>query len=127
MPEVIPEQFRDLFNKKAFASLTTLMLRHPEASSPINDFTRDSFLNVLPDSEVSNAERILLCTGKIGHELKVERKKRKDRSTAIVFVDQMYPFPEAELSVEFERHPAAEIVWVQEEPGNMGLRIGILN
>jgi 2-oxoglutarate dehydrogenase E1 component len=96
------------------------MLRHPEASSPINDFTRDSFLNVLPDSEVSNAERILLCTGKIGHELKVERKKRKDRSTAIVFVDQMYPFPEAELSVEFERNAAAEIVWVQEEPANMG-------
>jgi 2-oxoglutarate dehydrogenase E1 component len=96
------------------------MLRHPEASSPINEFTRDSFLNVLPDSEVSNAERILLCTGKIGHELKIERKKRKDRSTAIVFVDQMYPFPEAELSVEFERHPAAEIVWVQEEPANMG-------
>jgi 2-oxoglutarate dehydrogenase E1 component len=96
------------------------MLRHPEASSPINDFTRDSFLNVLPDSEVSNAERILLCTGKIGHELKIERKKRKDRSTAIVFVDQMYPFPEAELSVEFERNAAAEIVWVQEEPANMG-------
>ncbi|HMC74976.1 MAG TPA: hypothetical protein VKG87_11785, partial [Terriglobales bacterium] len=34
--------------------------------------------------------------------------------------DQMYPFPEAELSVEFERNPAAEIVWVQEEPANMG-------
>ncbi len=96
------------------------MLRHPEASSPIDEFTRDSFLNVLPENEVSNADRILLCTGKIGQELKVERKKRKDKSTAIVFVEQMYPFPEAELSAELQRHPAADIVWVQEEPANMG-------
>jgi 2-oxoglutarate dehydrogenase E1 component len=96
------------------------MLRHPEASSPIDDFTRDTFLNVLPDSQVSSAKRILLCTGKIGHELKMERKKRKDPSTAIVFVEQMYPFPEAELSAELQRYPAADIVWVQEEPANMG-------
>ena len=96
------------------------MLRHPEASSPLDDFTRDSFLNVLPDNELTNAERILLCTGKIGHELKIERKKRKDTSTAIVFVEQMYPFPETELSAELQRHPAADIVWVQEEPANMG-------
>jgi 2-oxoglutarate dehydrogenase E1 component len=75
---------------------------------------------VLPDSEIFNAERILLCTGKIGHELKMERKKRKDSATAIVFVEQMYPFPEAELSAELQRHPSADIVWVQEEPANMG-------
>jgi 2-oxoglutarate dehydrogenase E1 component len=96
------------------------MLRHPKASSAIDQFTGESFLNVLPDSEITNAERILLCTGKIGHELKMERKKRKDSATAIVFVEQMYPFPEAELSAELQRHPSADIVWVQEEPANMG-------
>jgi 2-oxoglutarate dehydrogenase E1 component len=63
---------------------------------------------------------LLLCTGKIGHELGLERKRRKDESTAIVFVDQLYPFPEEELSTELERHPQADIVWVQEEPANMG-------
>jgi 2-oxoglutarate dehydrogenase E1 component len=97
------------------------MLRHPEASSSIVDFSDKRFMNVLPDTEVSDAERILVCTGKIGHELKVERKKKKDASTAIVFVEQLYPFPEAELSKELDRHAAArEIVWVQEEPANMG-------
>ena len=97
------------------------MLRHPDASSPIEDFTRDRFLNVLPDLEIEDAQRILLCTGKIGHELRDQRKKRKDASIAIVFLEQLYPFPEAELSVELRRHPSArEIVWVQEEPANMG-------
>ena len=97
------------------------MLRHPDASSPIEDFAHPHFLNVLPDMEVSQATRVLLCTGKIGHELRDERKKRKDDSTAIVFLEQMYPFPEAELSAELERHASArDIVWVQEEPANMG-------
>ena len=97
------------------------MLRHPDACSPIDDFTRNEFLNVVPDTKVTNAERILLCTGKIGHELHMERAKRKDDTTAIVFVDQLYPFPEKELQAEFERHPnARDIVWVQEEPANMG-------
>jgi 2-oxoglutarate dehydrogenase E1 component len=97
------------------------MLRHPDASSPIGDFTGERFLNVLPDLEVKNAQRILVCTGKIGHELQMERKKRKDHSTAIIFVEQLYPFPEAELSAAIEAHATArDIVWVQEEPANMG-------
>ena len=42
-------------------------------------------------------------------------------STAIIFLEQMYPFPEEELVAELERHQAArDIVWVQEEPANMG-------
>jgi 2-oxoglutarate dehydrogenase E1 component len=97
------------------------MLRHPEASSPIEEFTKERFANVLADQEVSDPRRILLCTGKIGHELRMERKKRKDSTTAIVFVEQLYPFPEAELSSELEKHHSArDIVWVQEEPANMG-------
>ncbi len=75
----------------------------------------------MPDTEAQDAKRILVCTGKIGHELRTERQKRKDLSTAIVFLEQMYPFPEAELAAELERHSAArDIVWVQEEPANMG-------
>ncbi len=97
------------------------MLRHPDASSPIEHLTRGKFLSVVPDTEAKSARRILLCTGKIGHELRTERKKRNDTSTAIVFLEQLYPFPEADLLTEFERHSEArDIVWVQEEPSNMG-------
>src|SRR5271154_176394 len=97
------------------------MLRHPDASSSIEDFTQPRFRTVVPDTEAENAQRVLLCSGKIGHELRGERKKRKDKSTAIVFLDQLYPFPELELVAELERHASArDIVWVQEEPANMG-------
>jgi 2-oxoglutarate dehydrogenase E1 component len=103
------------------------MLRHPDASSPIADFTQKSFLNVIPDTEIGEADRILVCTGKIGHELKAERKKRKDTSTAIVFLEQLYPFPEQELATEFARHGKdGDIVWVQEEPANMGALFNML-
>ncbi len=103
------------------------MLRHPDASSPIEDFTHKNFLNVIPDTEVGEAERILICSGKIGHELRAERKKRKDTSTAIVFLEQLYPFPEQELVAELDRHGhEGDIVWVQEEPANMGALFNML-
>jgi len=97
------------------------MLRHPDACSPIEDFTHQRFLPVIPDSEIVDAKRILVCTGKIGHELRMERKKRKDDNTAIIFLDQLYPFPEADLQAAIDQHATArEVVWVQEEPANMG-------
>jgi 2-oxoglutarate dehydrogenase E1 component len=97
------------------------MLRHPDASSPIEDFQRPRFEWIVPDREIASASRILICTGKIGHELRAERKKRRDTDTAILFLDQLYPFPKNELRAEIARHPnAREIVWVQEEPANMG-------
>jgi 2-oxoglutarate dehydrogenase E1 component len=97
------------------------MLRHPDALSPLDDLTHQRFLTVIPDDEAQDAKRILICTGKIGHELRTERQKRQDKSTAIVFLEQMYPFPEAEIAAELKRHSSArDIVWVQEEPSNMG-------
>ena len=97
------------------------MLRHKDSSSTVDEFGRERFLNVMGDPQVSGAQRILLCTGKIGHELRRERDKRKDTATAVVLVEQLYPFPEKELEAELERHPGArDIVWVQEEPANMG-------
>jgi 2-oxoglutarate dehydrogenase E1 component len=97
------------------------MLRNPDASSPVAGFQVPRFQNVLPETEVKQVNRLLLCTGKIGHELRIERAKRKDSSIGIVFLEQLYPWPEAELVEEIGRHPEArEIVWVQEEPDNMG-------
>ena len=97
------------------------MLRHPAAASKIDEFTRDAFLRVVPDTTVQDAERVLVCTGKIGHELRIEREKRKDNKTAILFIDQLYPWPEQELTAALAQHAnAREVVWVQEEPSNQG-------
>ena len=97
------------------------MLRHPDAASPLEELTHDQFQPVLNDDSVSQAQRVLLCTGKIGHQLREERKKRGDQQTAIVFLEQLYPFPEREIAQALENHrEAAEVIWVQEEPANMG-------
>jgi 2-oxoglutarate dehydrogenase E1 component len=97
------------------------MLRHPDALSAIDDFTRPRFLPVLPETEITNARRLLVASGKIGHELRVERAKRRDTANGIIFLDQLYPWPEAELRAAIDAHPSArEVVWVQEEPANMG-------
>jgi len=97
------------------------MLRHPDAASSLEEFSRPRFLTVIPETKIEAASRVLLCSGKIGHELRRERKQRKDTSTAIVFLEQFYPFPEKDLAAELARHSKArEIVWVQEEPANMG-------
>ena len=102
------------------------MLRHPDASSSLADLAAPEFLNVLPDSSVENPRRILLCSGKIGHNLRVEREQRRkagrDANVAIVFLDQLYPWPEQEVQAALDQHPHSEVVWVQEEPANMGAR-----
>jgi 2-oxoglutarate dehydrogenase E1 component len=99
------------------------MLRHSSSSSPIPAFAEKRFLRVLADIEVRDARRVLLCTGKIGHELRAERARRADDETAIVSVEQLMPFPSRELATECGRYPnAKDFVWVQEEPANMGAR-----
>jgi 2-oxoglutarate dehydrogenase E1 component len=97
------------------------MLRHPEGLSPISELERPRFLNVIPDETALGASRVLLCTGKIGHELRVERRKMKAEGPAIISLEQLYPFPEEEIVELLGRYKSAkEFIWVQEEPANMG-------
>jgi 2-oxoglutarate dehydrogenase E1 component len=100
------------------------LLRHAWSSSPISVFAQKRFSRVVGDVEVSvNARRVLLCSGKIGHELRAEQAKRRDDQTAVVSVEQFVPFPSRELAAEFDRYAKAkDFVWVQEEPSNMGAR-----
>jgi 2-oxoglutarate dehydrogenase E1 component len=103
------------------------MLRHPDAISPIEDFERARFQTLVPDREVSDAHSILIASGKVGHELRAERRRRKDTTTAIFFLDQLYPLPKTEILAAIDQHPnAREIVWVQEEPANMGALFYVL-
>src|SRR5580693_970623 len=97
------------------------MLRHPDASSSITELERPRFLNVIPDESARDAKRVLLCTGKIGQELRMERRKLKMSGPAIVSLEQLYPFPETEVQELLGVYKSAtEFIWVQEEPANMG-------
>jgi 2-oxoglutarate dehydrogenase E1 component len=97
------------------------MLRHPEAASQLAQLSSGAFLNVIGDNQIENAARIIVCSGKVGHELRRERKRRGDQRTAIVFLEQLFPLPEHELETALAQHAdARELLWVQEEPANMG-------
>jgi len=120
-------QVRRPWRKPLIVFTPKSMLRHPDASSKIEEFTRPRFQPLVPDREVQDARRILIASGKVGHELRGERRRRKDTSTAIFFLDQLYPLPRTEITAAIAEHPnAREIVWVQEEPANMGAHFYIL-
>ena len=96
-------------------------LRAEPACSPIEDLHLGRFQPVLPDGQVADAKVVLLCSGKIAHELRAERNKRGVSDRAIVTIEEFYPFPQKELAEELRRHRGArKIIWVQEEPANMG-------
>src|SRR5713226_3600155 len=118
---MLRRQARRPWRKPLIVFTPKSMLRHPDASSNIEEFTKPRFLPLVPDREVRDARRILIASGKVGHELRAERRRRKDANTAIFFLDQLYPLPRTEIAAAIAEHPnAREIVWVQEEPGNMG-------
>jgi 2-oxoglutarate dehydrogenase E1 component len=99
------------------------MLRHPDAASELAAFSAPRFKTVVPDTHVTPSEvtRILLCSGKVGHDLEAERKRLNNTSTAILYLDQLYPFPEQDIHTALAPYTnARELVWVQEEPANMG-------
>jgi 2-oxoglutarate dehydrogenase E1 component len=118
---MLRRQARRPWRKPLIVFTPKSMLRHPDASSVIDEFSTPRFLPLVPDREIRDASRILIASGKVGHELRAERRRRKDPSTAIFFLDQLYPMPRAEIAAAIAEHPRArEVVWVQEEPGNMG-------
>jgi len=124
---LLRRQARRLWRKPLVVFTPKSMLRHPDASSPLEDFSRARFQTLVTDGEVTDAHSILIASGKVGHELRAERRRRKDTTTAIFFLDQLYPLPKTEIAAAIEAHPnAREIVWVQEEPANMGALFYVL-
>ena len=96
------------------------MLRLKVASSAISDFTSGTFRPIIPDPIVEKANRVIFCSGKIYHDLVAEREKSGEHATAIVRVEQLYPFPTEAIAAEVAKYPGATLLWVQDEPANQG-------
>jgi 2-oxoglutarate dehydrogenase complex dehydrogenase (E1) component-like enzyme len=99
-------------------------LRMPHSRSPVSALVDDWFHPVLGDRstelDASAVRRVLLCTGKLGHEL-MDKRDELNVPVAIARIEQLYPWPEPEILTLLDRYPAAtQLWWVQEEPGNMG-------
>ena len=98
------------------------LLRFPKCVSPLADFTKKKFQEVIDDINVKAAKvnRVLLCTGKIYYDLLEAQEQGVRKDIAIVRLEQMYPTPYEQLEKIRTKYKGAEFVWVQEEPENMG-------
>ncbi|HET9981618.1 MAG TPA: 2-oxoglutarate dehydrogenase E1 component, partial [Ktedonobacterales bacterium] len=101
------------------------LLRHPKAGSSLSDLTEGSFQPVLddPQAQPDAVRRLILCSGKVVVDLETARAAQPDARDwiAVARVEQLYPYPEAAISETLRRYPhLAEVVWLQEEPRNMG-------
>src|SRR5690606_11466443 len=99
------------------------LLRHPSATSPLEELESGQFRRVLPDTRVNPREikKIFLCSGKIYYELEKIRQERQREDIAIVRVEQLYPLTQDHLRSALEGYPeGTPLYWVQDEPENMG-------
>jgi len=98
------------------------LLRHPLVVSPIEDFKKGSFQEIIGDDfvEAKKVKKVLLCTGKVYYDLLERQQKDKRKDVAIIRVEQLYPLAEDQLFAQLEKYKGAEVFWVQEEPGNAG-------
>jgi 2-oxoglutarate dehydrogenase E1 component len=98
------------------------LLRHPRALSPVIDLTQEHFHEVLDDNcDPLHVTHLLICSGKVYYDLKAKQDYMETKTTAIIRLEQLYPFPEQSLQTCLARYPQVhQVTWVQEEPKNYG-------
>jgi len=100
------------------------LLRHKLAISSLEDLAGGTFHTVLPefdDLDPAGVDRVVLCSGKIYYELLEARREAQASNVVIIRLEQLYPFPEAELEKTLAVYGnLKEVVWCQEEPMNQG-------
>ncbi len=99
------------------------MLRLPAAQSAVEELVSGTFQRVIDDPRAADfgpAQRVIFCMGKVYWEMVAHREAAGDRSTLFVRLDQISPFPAAEVEALLQKYRGAEFCWVQEETRNSG-------
>ncbi len=122
---LLRRQMHRPFRKPLIVFTPKSLLRHKLAVSKAADFQGEShFMRILSDPwapKDEDVKRLVLCTGKVAYDLMEARNAAGDKNTAIVRVEQLYPFPGDPLTVRLKRMTnLADVVWAQEEPKNNG-------
>ncbi|KAG7809349.1 hypothetical protein KL921_003346 [Ogataea angusta] len=126
---ILRRQMHRQFRKPLILFFSKSLLRHPLARSSIDEFTGDShFQWIIEDVELGKSinekagiKRVVLCSGQVYTALHKRRQNLGDKETAFIKVEQLHPFPFAQLRDALLSYPALEdLVWCQEEPFNMG-------
>jgi 2-oxoglutarate dehydrogenase E1 component len=119
----IRRQLKAEFRKPMIAFTPKSLLRHPKCVSTYNDFTNGDFQEIIDDTSAQpkKINTIVLCCGKVYYDLREAMDLEKLDTAALVRLEQLYPFPHhkfAELQKKYNQ--ANRLIWVQEEPDNMG-------
>jgi 2-oxoglutarate dehydrogenase E1 component len=122
---VLRRQMHRSFRKPLVVMSPKSLLRHKRVVSSLDDigpeseFHRVLHCDELP-SEQSDAQQLVLCSGKVYYDLLEEREKRGASKVHFLRLEQLYPFPSDVLQGYFEQYRHCRLVWCQEEPRNMG-------
>jgi 2-oxoglutarate dehydrogenase E1 component len=110
------------FRKPLVVMSPKSIFRHPKVVSPIEEFTKGKFQEVIGDSYADKAKvkKVLLCSGKVYFDLLDRQEKDKRKDVAIVRLEQLHPFPTKQVDAELAKYKGADVYFVQEEPENMG-------
>ncbi len=119
---VLRRQVHDPSRKPLIVMTPKRYLRMPATASPVDALTHGGFQPLLLDpNPPASPTRIVFTTGKFGHEL-IARRDELGTAVEVVRIEQLYPWPAREIEAVLQRSPNAEVIWAQEEPGNMGAR-----
>lgn len=115
-------QLKRPFRKPLVIFTPKSLLRHPKCVSSLEELAYGRFREVIDDeADAAGIEKVVFCTGKIYYDLLAQREKTGDTTTAIVRMEQMYPFPMEQVTGIRDKYvKATRWIWAQEEPENMG-------
>ncbi len=117
-------QVRRPFRKPLIVMTPKLLLRHPKAVSTLADLSQGQFMEVIDDenAKTESVEQLIFCSGKVYYELLEEQAKQKTPDGfAIIRVEQLYPFPQKQISSIISKYKKVKaVIWAQEEPINNG-------
>lgn len=125
----IRRQMHRQFRKPLIIVFSKSLLRHPLARSKLEEFTGEShFPWIIEDVELGKTindkegiKRVVLCTGQVYTTLHKKRQDLDNKDTAFIKIEQLHPFPFAQLRDAIKSYPnVTDLVWCQEEPLNMG-------
>ena len=111
------------FRKPLVVFTPKSLLRHPKCVSEISELTKGGFQEVIDDANATAkaTRRVVFCSGKVYYDLLERQETDKESGVAVVRVEQLYPFPQKQLDAVVAKYKnATELVWLQEEPENMG-------
>ena len=122
---LLRRQMIRLFRKPLVIMTPKSLLRNKDAGSPLSELAKGAFQTVIGETdttlEAGKVKRVLVCSGKVYYELVNARRERGASDTAIIRLEQLYPFPHKALATALKPYTnATEVVWVQDEPQNQG-------